>query len=190
MNSSYTTTASHTLTNAKTFAAEVASEMRKCRRSYGKPSEEDIVKFEEELIILLVGNYISTYEFGFKMTDDTRIVSWLYEVTSAGDIEDGPSNSSYTNVNVSKGKWFNFLSTNSNWSKLSQNERDAVNAKHEIERAIGEPPADGAGQWVRNQICNSTGMGICSWRLRGCRCSGAMCAIRRNSQELWVAPTR
>lgn len=160
MTSSYTTTDSFTLTNAKKLAAKVTSDMHQCRRFYAMPSENGILQYQQELIVLLAGKYVSKYEFGFKTNDDKRIVSWLYEVTSAGDMEGGPSGGLHASANISKGKWFNFLTTDHNWSSLTEKERTAVNSQHEITRTVGEPPADGSGQWVSDRTYVSGGVAI------------------------------
>jgi hypothetical protein len=160
MTSSYTNTDTFTLTNAKKLAAKVTSDMHQCRQFYERPSEDEILQFQQELIVLLAGKYVSKYEFGFKTNDDKRIVSWLYEVTTAGDIEGGPSGGLHAHANISKGKWFNFLTTNVNWSKLSEKDQTAVNAQHKVTRTTGEPPADGSGQWASDRTYVSGGVAI------------------------------
>lgn len=160
MTSSYTTTETFTLTNAKKLAAKVTADMHQCRRLYSKPSESDVLEFQQELIVILAGKYVSKYEFGFKTSDDKRIVSWLYEVTSAGDLAGGLSGGLHANADISKGKWFNFLSRSGDWSKLSDKQQEAVNAQHRINRVVGEPPSDGSGQWVSDRAYVSGGVAI------------------------------
>jgi len=149
-----------TLTNAKKLAAKVTADMHQCRQFYLVPSEAGILQYQQELIVLLAGKYVSKYEFGFKTVDDKRIVSWLYEVTSAGSLEGGPSGGLHANADISKGKWFNFLTTNTDWSKLSESQQAAVNAQHEVSRTVGEPPADGSGHWVSDRTYVSGGVAI------------------------------
>lgn len=160
MTTSYTTTDTFTLTNAKKLAAKVTADMHQCAQFYKIPSEERIRQFQDELIVLLAGKYVSKYEFGFKTNDDKRIVSWLYEVTSAGDMDGGPSGGLHPNADISKGMWFNFLTTSTSWAKLNEKEMADITARHEIRRVEGEPPADGSGYWASDRTYVSGGAAI------------------------------
>ncbi len=81
MSYSITTTESFTLTHARRLAARVAADMHQCQRFYNKPTDTEIESYQEELIILLHGGYIKSYEFGFKTKNEWRVVSWYYMVT-------------------------------------------------------------------------------------------------------------
>jgi hypothetical protein len=157
---SYTTTDSFTLTNAKKLAAKVSADMDQCRRFYGRPSETSIIQFRDELVVLLAGRYVSTYEFGFTTTDDKRIVSWRYKVNTAGDLEGGRSGGLYAAAETSKGQWFNYLWTNSTWANLTSSDRDKVRAQYNINRVDGDPPSDGSGHWVRDRTYGSGGVAL------------------------------
>jgi Bacterial HORMA domain family 1 len=69
MSYSYTTTESFTLTHARRLATKVAADMHQCQRFYGYPTDTQIENYQQELIVLLHGGYMKSYEFGFKTTD-------------------------------------------------------------------------------------------------------------------------
>lgn len=143
----YTTSDTFTLTNAKKLAAKVTADMHQCRRFYGDPTEADVSAYNAELVVMLAGGYVSSYEFGYKSADQ-RVVSWYYTVTAVGDLDGGRSGGLYATAHVGGASWFNFISTSQAWSDLTEAGRNAVRAKHSISRVTGEPPCDGSGRWV------------------------------------------
>lgn len=66
MSYSYTTTETFTLTHARHLAAKVAADMHQCQRFYDYPTDAKIKEYEQELVVLLHGGYVESYEFGFK----------------------------------------------------------------------------------------------------------------------------
>src|SRR5260370_28427074 len=109
MSSTYTTSESFTLTHAHRLAARVAADMHQCQRFYSRPTDTEIESYQEELIVLLHGGYIKSYEFGFKTRDERRVVSWHYTVGPSGDLEGGRSGGLFPAADVSGAVWFNLL---------------------------------------------------------------------------------
>jgi hypothetical protein len=157
---SYTNTDSFTLTNAKKLAAKVSADMDQCRLLYGKPLEEAIVRYRDELAVMLAERCVSEYEFGYKTSDEKRIVSWRYVINAAGDLEGGRSGGLFAAADVSKGTMFNFLWTNTTWANLSNSKKEEIRSQHAIRRGDGEPPADGSGIWVRDRTYGSGGVAL------------------------------
>ncbi len=160
MTSTYTTTESFTLVHARKLAAKVSADMDQCRRLYGSPGEADIARYQQELIVLLHGGYVSEYEFGFKTSDDRRVISWKYKVTANGDLQGGRSGGLYTQANICNAKMFNLLRTNVDWAALPTAEKARMNEKHGVSRVDGEPPSDGNGSWVRDHTYSAGGVAI------------------------------
>lgn len=159
MTSTYTTTDSFTLVHVRKLAAKVAADMDQCRRLYGEPSTAQIEAYREELVVMLHGGYISNYEFGYQTSGERRVVSWLYAVTR-GDLEGGRSGGLYTQADISGATMFNFLTTNTDWSRLGASGQEAVKQRHSIRRITGEPPRDGNGRWVRDRNYSAGGVAI------------------------------
>ncbi len=161
MSYSYTASATDTfsLTHAKKLAAKVTADLHQCGRLYGWPPEGDISDYNEELVIMLAGEYVSSYEFGFQR-NDRRVVSWYYTVSAAGDLEGGRSGGLYATADISNASWFNFMSYADSWANLTESERAAVRAKHNITRVTGHPPSDGSGHWVADRTYVSGGVAV------------------------------
>ena len=160
MSYSITTTESFTLTHARRLAARVAADMHQCQRFYSKPTDTEIDSYQEELIVLLHGGYIKSYEFGFKTKNERRVVSWYYTVGLSGDLEGGRSGGLFSSADVSGAVWFNFLSPGSEWYALSTVERDKIKANYSVRRTDGSAPQDGNGYWDRSRNYVSGGVAI------------------------------
>ena len=157
MSYSYTTTETFSETHARRLAAKVGADMHQCQRSYGYPSDGDIADFMEELRVLLLGGYIDTYEFGFKTADNRRVVSWLYTVSPAGELEGGRSGGLYLTANIANASSFNFISYSGAWTALTADKQADVKNSHPVDRGYGSAPSDGDGYWNDSRVYVSGG---------------------------------
>jgi len=160
MTATYSTTDSFTLTNAKKLAAKVVADMHQSRRFYGGPSEASIDAYNDELVVMLAGQYVTSYEFGYQTSDEKRVVSWLYHVSAAGDLEGGRSGGLCATANISGAKLFNFMTTNARWGDLTDSQRAGVAGNHTVSRVTGAGPSDGAGSWFRDRTYVSGGVAV------------------------------
>ncbi len=85
MTSSFTTSETFNIINARKLGAKVAADLYLCAQYYGEPTEDQIRKYAEELAQYLNEGYLAEYEFGFKR-DGNRVVSWRYKVDEAGTL--------------------------------------------------------------------------------------------------------
>lgn len=155
-----TETESFTRTHAKRLAAKVAADMHQCQQFYDYPTDAEIEEFEQELVVLLLGGYIKSYEFGFQTSNGQRVVSWFYTVGLSGSLEGGRSGGLFPTADISEAVPFNFLSHSSAWFKLSQKERERIEASHPVQRVGGKPPQDGNGHWDTSRIYVSGGVAV------------------------------
>lgn len=161
MTTTYTLTETFNRTHARKLAAKVIADMHQCNRLYERgPRAADVAAYEQELVVLLAGGYVESYEFGFKTSDDRRVVSWKYAVSATGDLEGGRSGGLYATADVSGTKMFNFLTTNRAWAALTQTDRDKIDAQHSIDRFAGMPPADGNGFWASTRSYAAGGVSV------------------------------
>jgi hypothetical protein len=165
---SYTTSETFTLTHARRLAAKVAADMHQCQRLYGHLTETQIENYQQELIVLLHGGYIESYEFGFQTEDERRIVSWFYTVGPSGDLEGGRSGGLFPSADISDAVMFNFLSCNSKWFALSTLERNKIKASYPVQRTEGSAPQDGNGYWDSSRLYASGGVAITRKEFRPC----------------------
>jgi hypothetical protein len=113
MTYSLTKTATFTIVHARQLASKVAADMHLCAQYYGRPSEELIREYAEELAQYLNAGYLKEYEFGYKK-DGKRIVCWHYNVDSNGALttDDRPGRV-VPYVDITGAVFFNFLTRNS-----------------------------------------------------------------------------
>src|SRR4051812_31087181 len=111
MTGSSTQSVSFTRTHAIRLASKVTADMYQCFAHYGRPSETDIVDYQAELVEMLAGNYVDTYEFGFKNSAGQRILSWKYRVVNGQLVggNDDRSGGIYARATVASLSTFNFM---------------------------------------------------------------------------------
>jgi hypothetical protein len=160
MTYSYTTTESFTLTHARHLAAKVTADMHQCQRFYGHPTDTLIENYQQELIVLLYGGYLKSYEFGYQTKDERRVVSWSYNVGPSGDLEGGRSGGLFPSADITDAITFNFLTYSSEWFALSQTEKDKIKASYPVRRTDGSPPRDGNGYWDSSRHYASGGVAV------------------------------
>jgi hypothetical protein len=158
--SSYTETFSRT--HAKYLASKVISDLYQCSRLYGSPPPDDVPDYEEELVEMLLGGYVSAYEFGFKK-DGKRVVCWRYEVNSAGDLVGGSDDHSggvYARAKVASASYYNHMSYSDSWWNLSESSRDRIKGQLPITRSPRSLPGDGDGYWVSDRTYSNGGVSV------------------------------
>jgi hypothetical protein len=160
MSLSYTTTASFTIIHARYLASKAAADMHLCAQYYGKPSEQQIREYAEELAQYLNWGYLKEYEFGFKK-DGKRVVSWRYNVDSNGNLttDDRPGKV-VPYVDITGAFFFNYLTQNSRFFDLPSQEQTDFKAALPVQRTFGNPPSDGSGYWTSDRNYFSGGCGL------------------------------
>ncbi|WP_164478320.1 HORMA-1 domain-containing protein [Mycolicibacterium stellerae] len=162
MTQSNTVTQTFTRTHAKYLASKVIGDLYQCHTYYERPTEADIVEYQEELVVMLANGYVSEYEFGFERSD-RRIVSWQYRVDARGELVGGSDDLSggiYARASVANASFFNFMSYSWKWSLLTRPEQNAVKAEHHVQRTDGELPMDGNGYWQTDRTYTSGGVAL------------------------------
>jgi hypothetical protein len=160
MSVSYTKTSTFTIIHARYLASKAAADMHLCAQYYGKPSEQRIREYAEELAQYLNAGYLSEYEFGFKK-DGKRVVSWRYKVDSDGNLttDDRPGKV-VPYVDITGATFFNFLTQNSRFDRLSSAEQVRFEATLPLQRTEGQAPSDGVGYWTSDRNYFSGGCGL------------------------------
>ena len=160
MSTTFTTSSTFTITNARYLSSKVAADMHLCAIYYGQPGEVAIRTYSEELANLLREGYVAAYEFGYKRNGQ-RIVCWHYTVHADGSVSADDSPGKVVSfVDVSGAVFYNFLSYSRKWFDLNESERDRIKRSLPIQRSTGELPSDGAGYWVSDRSYSSNGIGF------------------------------
>jgi hypothetical protein len=160
MSFSYTRTATFTIVHARYLASKAAADMHLCAHYYGKPSEERIREYAEELAQYLNAGYVKEYEFGFEK-NNKRIVTWRYKVDENGALttDDRPGKV-VPSVDIAGAVFFNFLTRNAQFFRLTNAQRASFEADLPFQRTESEPPADGSGYWTSDRNYFSGGQGL------------------------------
>ena len=164
MTTTYTTEFSFTRTNAKYLASKVAAELLLMQIYYGKPTNEQIEDYIEELVILLLGDnvrgYLSSVEYGFQENNEW-VVALSYTADYSGNVtRDDRSGRVPPNADISDAEWGSFLTTNSHFSKLSPSEKKEIEDSIPIDRTSSDKPGTVNGTWESDNTYSSGGASI------------------------------
>ena len=155
-----TATATFTITHARHLASKVAADMHLCAAYYGRPSEERIREYAEELAQYLNEGYVREYEFGYKKNNN-RVVSWRYRVDENGVLTtDDRAGKVVPYVDITDAVFFNFLTQSSRFLQLTSEQQARFESGLPLQRIGGEPPSDGSGYWVSDRNYFSGGCGL------------------------------
>jgi hypothetical protein len=160
MTYSVTTSESFSIIHARRLSSKVAADMHLCAQYYGKPSEQNIREYAEELAQYLNAGYLAEFEFGYKK-DGKRILTWRYKVDALGQLttDDRPGKiAAY--VDIQGAIFYSYLTHNSAFSQLSSEAQARFQAGLPLQRTSGAPPSDGTGYWVTDRNYYSGGCGL------------------------------
>ena len=114
---------------------------------YGKPSDDNIEAYIEELVILLVNKCLKMVEYGFKRGDSWVVVA-RYTVQSDGtSVTDDRSGRVPAGANTSSALWHSFLEYNGTWFSLSENKRQRIRNSLPFQRTDGNDLFDAVEEY-------------------------------------------
>jgi hypothetical protein len=120
---SATRSVTETYTQARRLAARIAAELKQLQALYGRPSDDKIEEFAEEIESYIRAGYLDHVRYGFRRGDEV-ILELKYTAEDATGIDDKPGRIP-VGVDISGAQWFSYLEQNYTWSSRSQSERDA-----------------------------------------------------------------
>jgi len=155
----YTQTETFTITHARHIASKVATDLLRLQRFYGSPSDERIDEYEEELVALLKGDYLEDVTYGFK-----RNGGWVealrYHALPGGTLTNDDPGRIMPGVDISGAVFCSFLTHNSRWSALTQEEQTDFSSALSINRSSGTEPGLENGTWSTALTYSAGGKGI------------------------------
>lgn len=148
MSFSYTNSNSNTftITHAKRIGSKVAADLKRLQRFYQSPSDEMIVKYEDEIALFLKNGYLKQVSYGFQRDGNWIEPSLHY---SAKDLngwseEDDDPGKIKPGADISGAQFYSFLVYSDKWWELSQAERDSFKDEVPINRSsANQPGVDG-----------------------------------------------
>lgn len=158
MTTSYTTTSTFSRTHAAYLASKIAADLRQLQLFYGRPTDTNITKYIDEVVILLLDGYLGSVSYGFKRGDNW-VIALKYDARDGSIVKDERAGRVTPGVNVTGADWYSFLTYSPKYGALTQKERDAVEAKLPFRRSAGEEPRVG-GSWSSDRSYSSGGVGL------------------------------
>ena len=160
MTYSYSTSDTFTKTHAVYLASKVAADLKQMQLFYGRPSDENIKAYIDELVLLLVNKCLKMVEYGFKRGDGWVVVV-RYTVRSDGiSVADDRSGRVPAGANISGASWQSFLDYSNTWSNLSQSERQKIRNSLPFQRTDGNEPNFGPGGWSFDKTYSRNGTAL------------------------------
>lgn len=144
---STTTTSTFTRTHARYLASKIAADLRQFRSFYSKPTEQQIEDLYEELVEMLAGGYVATYEAGFRKSGGDRVVSARYIVSSSGISTDERAGGIYARADITGASWFTYMTYSNAWWELNDSARRGIKDSVPVDRSPADEPTDGDGYW-------------------------------------------
>jgi len=144
---SYTNT--YSITYAKYLASKVATDLLQMQLFHGRPSNQEINDYEQELAIFLKEGCLGYIVYGFK-----RNGNWVpgavlrYDAQSVLELarDDDPGDVSPL-AQVQGAAWYSFMIYNSKWAGLIDAEKNRIMRESPIERNYGIEPSTGSYSW-------------------------------------------
>lgn len=128
MSSSFTSSESQsfTFTHARKIGVKVATDLKRMQRFYGLPSDKAIENYEEEIVQFLKGGYLKKVSYGFKKYGNWIEPSLHFEAKDLGGLtstDDDPGRIR-PGADISGAGFYSYLTHNSEWWKLTEEERN------------------------------------------------------------------
>jgi hypothetical protein len=160
MSFSYTSTQSFTRTSAQRVAAKVKGDLSYMQILYGRPDDDDIEAYEEEVVELLAGGYLSEVTYGFKKGGN-YILALKYVADLYGNLTgDDAVGKLDRNIDISGASFYSFLTYSQKWFDLSPAAREAIKARIRINRTSGDEPGSEGGYWAQDKTYSADGGGV------------------------------
>lgn len=144
--STITTTTSFTVTHARHISAKVVTDLKRMQRLYGSPSDEEIVEYATELILLLKYGYIETITYGFRRGGEYIEPTIKY---TAQDLESASANDNdpgriYPGADISGAAFYSYLTCSSAWYSLTSQQKEELERQIPVKRSgRTEPTVNG-----------------------------------------------
>lgn len=148
MTDSYTlsNTESFTVTHARHMAAKVATDLKRMQRLYGSPSDDNIAKYEGEIIEFLKAGYLGTVWYGYRRNGSwieptLRYTSRDLSGSAANDDDPGRVRPGAIIIGAT---FYTYLTYGGTWSRATLAEKEAFRRRLPFQRGdAAEPGVNG-----------------------------------------------
>jgi hypothetical protein len=160
VSSSFTTTRTFTIANARHVAAKIKTDLKLLQRAYGEPSDQRIDAFGEEAAQMLNAGYLGTVTYGFKKNGNW-VLALHYTANNDGTlISDDRAGQIPRGVSLYGASFCSFMTYSSKWDQLTVAEWGRFRETLPIHRTSGTEPGTSGGLWTSNKTYSSNGSGV------------------------------
>lgn len=160
MSSSFTTTSTFTIANARHVAAKIRTDLKLLQRAYGKPTDGDIENYGEEAAQMLNAGYLGTVTYGF-MKDRKWIVALSYTANNDGTLStDDRAGRIPRGVSVQGASFYSYMTYSLKRWTVTANEWDTFCDTLPLGRGGAEEPGTSGGHWTTDHTYSSKGSGV------------------------------
>lgn len=165
MSSTYTTSSTFTIANARHVAAKVKTDLKLLQRAYGAPSDSHIEDYGEELAQLLAKGYLGTATFGYRRGSDW-VVALRYTAANGTLISDDRAGQIPRGVDITNATFYSYMTYSSKQAALTGAEWARFQATLPIQRNGAPEPGTSGGVWRSETTYSSSGSGVTRTSLR------------------------
>lgn len=167
--SSYTGSQTFTRTHSKRISFRVATDLKRMQRLYGSPRDQEIERYEFELIELLTAGYLDSITYGFRRGDDWIEPTLQYTSFELADSAFGDDPGRVRpSADISGASFYSYLTYSGAWSELSLAQKEAFKGTLPVSRV--EAPEPGIDGYLEQDLAYSAGgrglqrAAVRSWR--------------------------
>ena len=146
MTSSYTTSSTFTITDARYVASKMGADLRGLYARYDTPAAEEVENYIEEAALCLKAGYLKTVDYGFKR-GDIWILRLRYTAVSGGQLSDGSPGRLPAASELADCSFYSYLVWSDTFTGLSAAARQAFKDTLPITRTSAEAPSLGSGRY-------------------------------------------
>lgn len=159
MSSSFTLTASFTITDARYVGAKIGADLRLLHAYFGRPALADIDDYAEEVALLLRDGHLGTVDYGFK-DGDAWTLRLRYTATAGGHLADNRPGSLPPAAQVAGSAFYSYLTYSRKFDDLPADRRAAIKASLPVSRIGAAEPTAGAGSTAYGHGYGRNGAGV------------------------------
>ncbi len=157
MTGTFTLSETFTLTNAKYLVSKVAADLFQMQLFYGRPSNQEIQNYLDELVILLLEGCLDSVDYGFRKDGNWVTVTSYSAYFGSTSSTDDRSGGIYSGANIAGATWGSYLRKNTKYNNLSQAEKNRIEESLPIHREPQDEPGFQEGSWITDKNYYSGG---------------------------------
>jgi Bacterial HORMA domain family 1 len=159
MTDSYTISDSQsfTITHARHMAAKVATDLKRMQRLYLSPSDDNIAKYEGEIIEFLKAGYLGVVWYGYRRDGNWIVPTLRYMARDLAGLaaDDDDPGRVRAGADITGAKFYTYLTYGGAWTTATAAERAAFEKRLPFQR--GGAPEPGVSGYMSDDRTYSAG---------------------------------